>query len=442
MIIFATFSNFFVELLIFYKNYTIIIHSENVFKGVFGVFYSAELDFLCRVLRNFSVNTSFIVEDEPLPQEIDKGLRKFLELDEDYKKQFDLSAALKPNTLYTFTDDFLCSYIFILLPSTEKKTVFAAGPYLKSEITRDAILAFAEKYGIPFRLVSQVIRYFGNIPCIKEDTTLMNLFFSFCELIWGSENSFDVTEADFTGAGKFEVDSFRSFRSKSEDPLLSVRILEEKYKTESEMIQAVSQGAIHKVEKLFINPSVFVFEKRSNDQLRNIKEHLIIQNTLLRKAAEYGSVHPFHIDGLSSEFTKEIEKVRNINDANSLFQEMARKYCLLVKKHSMKNYSLLVQKVLTVIDADLTADLGLKHLAEMININASYLSALFKKETGRTLTDYVTQKRVDHAAFLLRSTNLQIQSVAQQCGVFDVNYFAKIFKKYMGKSPKEYREEI
>lgn len=108
----------------------------------------------------------------------------------------------------------------------------------------------------------------------------------------------------------------------------------------------------------------------------------------------------------------------------------------------MKGFSLLVQKVVTRIDSDLTADLSLKTQAQLLNVNASYLSTLFKKETGMTLTDYVNKKRMDNAVFLLNSTNMQIQNIAQYCGIPDVNYFTKIFKKYIGKTPKEYRGEI
>ena len=107
----------------------------------------------------------------------------------------------------------------------------------------------------------------------------------------------------------------------------------------------------------------------------------------------------------------------------------------------MKNYSMIIQKVITLIDSDLTADLSLHKLAQALNVNASYLSSLFKKETGITLTEYVSKKRMDYAAFLLTSTNLQIQGVAQHCGIFDVNYFTKMFKKQTGKTPREYRED-
>ncbi len=405
------------------------------------MFYSAELEFLRHILRNYHVDTCIITEGEPVPSSIDKGLRDFLELHDNYVKLFDLCGILKPNILYTLTDIFSCRYVFLLLPETEKKQVLVAGPYMSSEVTDEKLLEAAESFSVPAQLVTQIIKYFGNVPHISDESFLMNLFFSFGETIWGNENNFGVEELESENISASETEAFHNFEVKSEDSLLSIKILEERYNAEREMMQAISQGAIHKVEKIFANPSNFVFEKRTDDPVRNMKNYLIISNTLFRKAAEYGAVHPFYIDGISTGFAKEIENVKSVSDASRLLQDMIRKYCLLVKKHSMKNYSLLIQKVLTIIDADLTADLGLKRLAEILNVNASYLSALFKKETGRTLTEYVTKKRIDHAAFLLRSTNLQIQTVAQHCGVFDVNYFAKIFKKQTGKSPKEYREE-
>lgn len=106
------------------------------------------------------------------------------------------------------------------------------------------------------------------------------------------------------------------------------------------------------------------------------------------------------------------------------------------------SFSLPIQKVITSIDCDLTADLSLKVQAERLKMNSSYLSTLFKKENGTTLTDYVNQKRVEHAIFLLNSTSLQVQSIAQQCGIPDVNYFSKTFKKIVGKTPMEYRKNI
>jgi len=88
---------------------------------------------------------------------------------------------------------------------------------------------------------------------------------------------------------------------------------------------------------------------------------------------------------------------------------------------------------------DLTADLSLKANADALNVNASYLSTLFKKETGSTLTDYVNRKRIEHAVYLLNTTSLPISTVGQRCGIQDDNYFTKMFKKYTSMTPKQFR---
>ena len=107
-----------------------------------------------------------------------------------------------------------------------------------------------------------------------------------------------------------------------------------------------------------------------------------------------------------------------------------------------RSYSLPIQKVITYIDTDLTADLSLSAQATLLKLSPNYLSSLFKKETGTTLTNYVNNKRIEHAVYLLSSTDMQIQNIAQYCGIPDVNYFTKIFKKVMHKTPSEFKEEI
>ena len=164
-------------------------------------------------------------------------------------------------------------------------------------------------------------------------------------------------------------------------------------------------------------------------------------NTLLRKAAERGGVHPVYLDRVSSEFASRIENIGRLEESAPLMCDMFRSYCRLVRKHSIRRYSPLVQKTLLIIDSDLSADLSLSSLAALQDVSAGYLSAIFKRETKKTLSEYVRERRIRHAAHLLATTSLQIQTVALHCGILDVQYFSKLFKREMGKTPKEYRED-
>ena len=163
--------------------------------------------------------------------------------------------------------------------------------------------------------------------------------------------------------------------------------------------------------------------------------------TLLRKAAERGGVHPIHLDRLSSSFASKIETLQIITEHYDLMLDMFRSYCRLVRKHTMKGLSPIVRKTVLMIESNVSSALTLSTLAEAQNVSAGYLSTIFKKETDKTVSEYIWEKRLRRAEHLLSTTNLQIQTVALHCGVVDVQYFSKMFKKQRGMTPKEYRQK-
>ena len=165
-------------------------------------------------------------------------------------------------------------------------------------------------------------------------------------------------------------------------------------------------------------------------------------NTLLRKAAERGGVHPIHLDRVSSRFALEIERISTIDKSKEFMATMFRTYCKLVNKHTSKNYSRLIQQAVVAIEVDPAAELNLHNIAQKLNVSNEYLSSTFKKETGKTITEYIREKRLSYAVHLLCSTNLQIQTIALHCGIVDVQYFSKLFKKHTGKTPTEFRAEL
>ena len=220
----------------------------------------------------------------------------------------------------------------------------------------------------------------------------------------------------------------------------SLHHLEHRYQEENEIMQLVSLGDIQKIEKKLTNFTLNFPQQRTPNALRNGKNYMIILNTLLRKAAEHGGMHPLQLHEISSFYAKKIELLTSETAIPFLAQDMIRKYTLLVKEYSLNDYSLLVRKSIAHINHDLTQDLSLQAQADLFSVTPSYLSHLFKKETGMTLSNYVNQQRINHAKYLLTTTDLQIQQIAHDCGFIDICYFSKIFKKYTGVPPSEYRK--
>lgn len=93
------------------------------------------------------------------------------------------------------------------------------------------------------------------------------------------------------------------------------------------------------------------------------------------------------------------------------------------------------------ISQNLHTDLSLTSLADSVHLSSSYLSRLFKKETGVTVTDYITAERMEKARQLLEQTDQSIESITQQVGYPTHHYFTKRFKQRFGVTPKEYRQK-
>ena len=86
------------------------------------------------------------------------------------------------------------------------------------------------------------------------------------------------------------------------------------------------------------------------------------------------------------------------------------------------------------------ASLSVKHICEAIHISQSYLGQLFKKEVGKTFIQYLTEYRLEKAKELLKYTQLKTYEISDKVGNTDAHYFSAIFKKYTGYTPSEYRK--
>lgn len=87
-------------------------------------------------------------------------------------------------------------------------------------------------------------------------------------------------------------------------------------------------------------------------------------------------------------------------------------------------------------------DLSLATIAQKLELTSPYLCSVFKKETDMTLTNYITEYRVEQAKKYLLEENRKIKEIAFLTGYSDCNYFIKVFKKQAGVTPAEYRKEV
>lgn len=354
----------------------------------------------------------------------------YLQNEEDLKPFSNCLTSDSSNTIYRIrTSGFY--FLFFRYPDANPTSYISIGPYAVSS-------DFVDKQNMRKT-------FSPGIPVLSDESSLFTIVNTFGELLWGNVENFSFQNIEAPAAPELNPTMESSELELPKETLLNIQLMEEYYDCENELLKLVSQGQWNATE-LFLN-RFFALKKNYTlfpweDTLEWKKDQCVMLNTLLRKAAESADVPPIHIEHLSSHTLERIVNLVRPSDSLALQKDIIRKYCHIVQSHSLKGYSPIIQKVMTQITTNLASDLGLDAQAKRLNVNPSYLSALFKKETGFTLTEYVQRKRVDHAVFLLNTSNMQIQTIAQHCGISDVNYFTKMFKKIVGKTPKDYRKEI
>ena len=392
-------------------------------------------NFLCRYLSNMNIPYFVSADTFFTMADFDLGLRNSI-LKEKAIGTVSSLDQFDPKVLYHFSDYYNCNYTFFQLPDAR---FFFVGPYLLKNMDESEIRQFLLLSEIPETLISQMKDYYYSLVLIRDQASFYGLlrqcFIDICQITEPIEHTFDLRT----------LESREAFLKKHqfivpEDPILSMNLLEKRYQSEDDFLSAVTQGNTAKAMSIVNKMNGFRITARTTDELRNQKNLMISLNTLLRRTSYAAGVHPFYIDTISANYARLIENATSIQDMSDIIPYMVRSYCELVEKRSTSLYSEPIRQILVTIDASIDGDLSLKRFANELFLNTSYLSSLFKKETGMTLTDYVNHHRIGYAKRLLKSTTLSIQDIATTVGISDIHYFTRLFRRETGLSPREFRK--
>ncbi len=394
--------------------------------------------FIQNLLENVNVPVHFIAPPYDNLTWLDSGLRASLPNASAGAMPLDKwFAHLMPQTIYYVADTFHCSYSVLGLPQSQ--SFMLCGPVLLEEISEKTFLDIARNMGIPKEAHHILKNYYSQLPSFQAVHLFQNIFTTLADNIWGKEK-YNIQFIDFNAMDKW-YETHRLYQNASDTAQVSLPMIEVRYALENQVLDAVSKGNEQKAQELAARLCSCFSPQELVCSLRDFMDYTLAFNTLLRKKVEEAGVHPMHIDQRSSQHVRKIEQITAKGQCYPIMLQMIHTYCHLVQTHRRTDYSLLTQKVLAYISADLAGDLGLKAMSERLSVNASYLSALFKKEMGVPLTDYVNRQRMEQAKKLLIITVLPVKTIAQECGISDVYYFNRLFKKVTGYTPKAYREK-
>ena len=393
------------------------------------------IEHLKELMRIRGVGVHIILPPYDAVVRFDFGLRERLYGEFDYKKFIShVEEKCKIDTVYLTADRFELRFILF---KNKNGVIVLVGPYTIHD-SAEQLSNIKQKMELPIMREAELGEYLFGVPFVGSSGSLL-------------ESEVMVVAKYILRVPKFEVvrsDLFNPAANDDEaiaevaDDNLHMAMLEERYQNEDDLLEAVQQGNLHKATMYMSMFSKYRMMQRHADSLRNYKNYLFVLNTLLRKAVQNAAVHPAHIHKVSTAFAIKIENARLLDDLGSTSTEMVRKYCLLVNNQSLQKYTLPVRKAVNYIDFNFTGQISLDMVAKTAAVNFSYLSTQFKKETGQSVIEYTNHKRLQNSLTLLAATKLSIEEVAEKSGFSDNNYFARIFKKTYGKSPREHRKDL
>ncbi|MGE7881558.1 helix-turn-helix domain-containing protein [Bacillus sp. NPDC094077] len=205
-------------------------------------------------------------------------------------------------------------------------------------------------------------------------------------------------------------------------------------------------GAIENGDKETVLKYYYVFQQEtlsslsSFHQLRRHKNICISSITLATRYAIKGGLP----SGIAYKiYDLYIQKAENSKDTESLWELLKNVFCTFadrVKTQKTQQHSKTISICQNYIFKNIYNPISVKQLAKIANVNPDYLSILFKKEVGISLSEYIQRERIEEAKKLLTFTTYSLSDICAWLNFSDQSYFTKIFKKFTNETPGKYRK--
>jgi len=188
------------------------------------------------------------------------------------------------------------------------------------------------------------------------------------------------------------------------------------------------------LEKLYMN---LINTKAGYDEIKNICLRLI-------------TIAVSQLDEIGVDFRKynsrqfdpyvEIEKYETLEDIYTWMKNVFQAFIEAMKSNKNEKFKGIAKVAMLYSSDHYHEDIGVEQIAAITYVTPNYFSRVFKKETGKGFAEWLNMLRIEKAKLLLKDLKLRVYEVAEKVGYNDYKIFTLNFKKYVGCTPKEYRE--
>ena len=178
------------------------------------------------------------------------------------------------------------------------------------------------------------------------------------------------------------------------------------------------------------------------NQLRQLRNTFIVAVTLASRAAIRGGMREDDAFTLSDGYIRRVELLTDHGKILNLQYNMILEFTEQVEKlHRGRHPTKLATDAANYVRQHLSEPVSTEKMAEAFYLSRPYLSAKFRRDTGMTLTDFILNEKTEEAKRLLRWSDKSASAIGAYLGFSSHGHFIRVFKKYAGLTPNEYREK-
>ncbi|MGN0371394.1 MAG: helix-turn-helix domain-containing protein [Enterocloster sp.] len=342
---------------------------------------------------------------------------------------------LKEHRIYHICDAFSLSYT-ITCHKNREYPLTIIGPFLKSEPNDSFLISVMSQNRMHPNVKKQLRDYYEHIPVVNA-SLVCYLAGVIANYFHGAEMDLSIVPLDYTSVISGIGDPFYS---DSENSTL-INNFNNEFPNKELIHHFVRHGNLKNAVAAY-DSVVRSLEVHNPDmKLNQAQKYSYSLNAICHHAAYEGGVPIAVLDFISEKNLKEIDSSASVSALREINNRALFEYATIVRYLHLKHYSRPVQRVIEYIFINLNRELTLTELAASIKVSPSYLSALFKKETGRSPIAFVIEKKIFYACQLLRETPMSVQEIAQYLGYRDTSYFSRVFRKIKHVTPQAYRKD-